>query len=42
MEKKAFMELLEAAGVQVQRAVDRFMGNENLYLTFLAKLPKQL
>ena len=42
MEKRTFWELLEASGVQVQVALDRFMGNEELYLSFLGRLPSQL
>lgn len=42
MEKQTFLELLEASGIQVRQALDRLMGNEELYLSFLAKLPGQL
>ena len=42
MEKKTFLGLLEASGVQVGPALERFMGNEDLYLSFLARLPGQL
>ena len=42
MERKAFLALLEASGVQVQQALGRFMGNEDLFLSFLARLPGQL
>ena len=42
MEKQEFLEQLELAGVQVRQALDRFMGNEDLYLSFLAKLPEKL
>lgn len=42
MEKETFLGLLEAAGVQVGPALNRFMGNEELYLSFLARLPGQL
>lgn len=42
MEEQTFLGLLEASGIQVRQALDRFMGNEDLYLSFLAKLPGQL
>ena len=42
MDKQTFLGLLEASGIQVRQALDRFMGNEDLYLSFLAKLPGQL
>ena len=42
MEKQEFLGLLEASGVQVRSALERFMGNEALFLSFLAKLPGQL
>ena len=42
MEKQEFLGLLEASGVQVRPALERFMGNEALFLSFLAKLPGQL
>lgn len=42
MEKQEFLGQLEASGVQVRQALDRFMGNEELFLSFLAKLPGRM
>ena len=42
MEKREFLQQLEQAGVDVRQALDRFMGNEDLYLSFLVKLPSKL
>lgn len=42
MERKEFLAQLEEAGVQVQQSLGRFMGNEDLFLSFLSRLPEQL
>ena len=33
---------LSHAGVEVQDALDRFMGNQTLYLSFLCRLPRAM
>ena len=42
MEKKVLLQRLEDADVDVSDAVKRFMGNEELYLKFIRKLPESL
>lgn len=42
MEKDVFLALLENSGVNVSQALDRFMGNEELFLSFMGKLPEKL
>lgn len=42
MEPTAFLDALSRIGVDVLDALARFMGNRDLYLSFLCRLPKAL
>ena len=42
MDKREFLAQLKQAGVEVDQALNRFMGNEDLYLSFLVKLPEKI
>ena len=42
MEPTAFLDALSRTGVDVPDALARFMGNRDLYLSFLCRLPKAL
>ena len=42
MEKREFFAQLDKLGVNTQQALDRFMGNEELFLSFVGKLPEKL
>ena len=42
MEKPEFFAQLNRMGIDTQQALDRFMGNEALFLSFLCKLPEKL
>lgn len=39
MDQQQFLEALALHGVDVQEAVDRFMGNQALFLSFICRLP---
>lgn len=39
MEQQEFFSQLKAAGVDTDTALERFMGNQGLYLRFLLQLP---
>lgn len=42
MESTAFLDALARNGVDVSDALARFMGNRDLYLSFLCRLPQSL
>lgn len=42
MEPTAFLDALSRTGVDVPDALARFMGNRDLYLSFVCRLPKAL
>lgn len=42
MEPTAFLDALSQAGVDVPDALARFMGNRDLYISFLCRLPQAL
>lgn len=42
MERQEFFRRLERLGCQPQQALERFMGNEGLFVSFLNRLPEHL
>ena len=42
MEKQEFFGQLERLGLDTQKALERFMGNEALFLSFVERLPEKL
>jgi hypothetical protein len=42
MDKKEFFIQLNRLGLHTQEALDRFMGNEALFLSFVGRLPEKL
>ena len=42
MEKQEFFAQLDKMGVNTKQALDRFMGNEGLFLSFVGQLPEKL
>lgn len=42
MKQQELFEQLDRLGVRTQEALERFMGNEALYLSFVCKLPEKL
>ena len=42
MDTTQFLSALDRAGVDTQDALNRFMGNESLYLSYLCRLPQAM
>ena len=42
MEKQEFFAQLDKMGGNTKQALDRFMGNEGLFLSFVGQLPEKL
>ncbi|WP_191399087.1 hypothetical protein [Flavonifractor sp. An306] len=42
MQQRDFLAQLDRLGIHTQEALDRFMGNEALFLSFIRQLPEKL
>lgn len=42
MDKKELIEKLNQVGVNTEKAIARFMGNDDLYITFIRRLPQNI
>lgn len=42
MNQTTFIEQLSAAGVDTEKAISRFMGNQDLFISFIRRLPESM